>query len=316
MIQGLKVKLLAQYANGLVVLDHQLHLLGIRGPPVVDTNNPLAEKLMEAYEKMGHVIAMQYAGSDAHTKMFSDLRGDWNMMMKHRDMLTAVHRYYNNAYQDSEKQDAINVFLGKFKPQLGRPALLELRSDQRNTKSSNPNLEIENLRSKLTRSFSDNLLLEDLDSKKLVLENPQPSREGLNGGWETTSEFGFYEEDSSSPSVHSAIRDEDHFRGTESRQMYPGSSSTSDSRWLDDVPGFSHSYSAKFTTAEEMFERRSSMSSDNMFSDMYKSFTSTTGTDHPSDPDQPADGIVLVPGFSIYFIQWVEHGRALERVRR
>ena len=143
-----------------------------------------------------------------------------------------------------------------------------------------------NCRSKLTISFSDNLLLEGLDSKKLVLENPQPSREGLNGGWETTSEFGFYEEDSSSPrwfirvslncckhslhltlfwflsffdnifSVHSAIRDEDHFRGTESRQMYPGSSSTSDSRWLDDVPGFSHSYSAKFTTAEEMFERR------------------------------------------------------------
>ncbi|KAF3494083.1 hypothetical protein DY000_02057499 [Brassica cretica] len=306
----------AQYANGLVVLDHQLHLLGIRGPPVVDTNNPLAEKLMEAYEKMGHVIAMQYAGSDAHTKMFSALRGDWNMMMKHRDMLTAVHRYYNNAYQDSEKQDAINVFLGKFKPQLGRPALWELRSDRRNTKSSNPNLDIENLRSKLTRSFSDNLLLEGLDSKKLVLENPQPSREGLNGGWETTSEFGFYEEDSSSPSVHSAIRDEDHFRGTESRQMFPGSSSTSDSRWLDDVPGFSHSYSAKFTTAEEMFERSSSMSSDNMFSDMYKSFTFTTGTDHPSDPDQPADGIVLVPGFSIDFIQWVEHGRALERVRR
>lgn len=59
----------AQYANGLVVLDHQLHLLGIRGPPVVDMNNPLAEKLMEAYEKMGHVIAMQYAGSDAHTKV-------------------------------------------------------------------------------------------------------------------------------------------------------------------------------------------------------------------------------------------------------
>ena len=58
-----------------------------------------------------------------------------------------------------------------------------------------------NCRSKLTISFSDNLLLEGLDSKKLVLENPQPSREGLNGGWETTSEFGFYEEDSSSPRV-------------------------------------------------------------------------------------------------------------------
>uniref|UniRef100_M4ED13 SAC domain-containing protein n=1 Tax=Brassica campestris TaxID=3711 RepID=M4ED13_BRACM len=277
----------AQYANGLVVLDHQLHLLGIRGPPVVDMNNPLAEKLMEAYEKMGHVIAMHCAS-----------------LLQQR------------LYNDSEKQDAINVFLGKFKPQLGRPALWDLRSDQRNTKRSNLNLDIENLRSKLTRSFSDNLLLEGLDPKKLVLENPQPSREGLNGGWETTSEFGFYEEDSSSPSVHSAIRDEDHLRGTESRQMFPGSSSTSDSRWLDDVPGFSHSYNAKFTTADEMFERSSSMSSDNMFSDMYKSFTSTTGTDHPSDADQPADGIVLVPSFSIDFIQWVEHGRALERVRR
>ncbi|KAF8114273.1 hypothetical protein N665_0039s0037 [Sinapis alba] len=291
----------AQYANGLVALARQLDLLGIRGPPVVDKNNPLAQKLMEAYEKMGHVIALQYAGSDAHTKMFSALRGDWNMMMKHRDMLTAVHRYYNNAYHDSEKQDAINVFLGKFKPQLGRPALWELRSDQRNTKRSNPNLDIENLRSKLSRSFSDNLLLEVLDPKKLVLENPQPSREGLNVRWETTSEFGFYEEDSSSPSIHSAIRDEDHLRGTESRQMFPGSSSMSDSHWLDDVPGFSHSYNAKFATADEMFERCSSMSSDNMFSDMNRSFTSTTGTDHPPDPDQPADD----------FTQWVEHGRAL-----
>ena len=59
----------AQYAHGLVALAQQLHLLGITGPPIVDKNNPLAKKLMEAYEKMGDAIAMQYAGSDAHIKV-------------------------------------------------------------------------------------------------------------------------------------------------------------------------------------------------------------------------------------------------------
>ncbi|KAG2259601.1 hypothetical protein Bca52824_078895 [Brassica carinata] len=262
----------AQYAHGLVALAQQLHLLGITGPPIVDKNNPLAKKLMEAYEKMGDAIAMQYAGSDAHIKMFSALRGDWNMMMKHRDMITAVRRHYNNAYMDSEKQNAINMFLGQSGPQLGRPALWELRSDQHNT----GNLDIENLRPRISRSFSDNLLLEGLDIEELINENPQPSREGLNGGWETNSEVGFFEPEPASPSVHF----EDHLRGTGSKQMFPDSGSTSDSQGLDDVPGFSHSYNAKFTTADEMFERCSSMSSDNMFSDIAESFTSTTGTDH------------------------------------
>lgn len=55
-----------------------------------------------------------------------------------------------------------------------------------------------NYRPKLSRSFSDNLVLEALDPKELLYENPQPSREGLNDGWETTSEVGFYEAESSS----------------------------------------------------------------------------------------------------------------------
>ncbi|CAN7096312.1 unnamed protein product [Brassica rapa subsp. narinosa] len=301
----------AQYAHGLVALAQQLHLLGITGPPIVDKNNPLAKKLMEAYEKMGDAIAMQYAGSDAHIKMFSALRGDWNMMMKHRDMITAVRRHYNNAYMDSEKQNAINMFLGQSGPQLGRPALWELRSDQHNT----GNLDIENLRPRISRSFSDNLLLEGLDIEELINENPQPSREGLNGGWETNSEVGFFEPELASPSVHF----EDHLRGTGSKQMFPDSGSTSDSQGLDDVPGFSHSYNTKFTTADEMFERCSSMSSDNMFSDIAESFTSTTGTDHFEflpGPSQTEGEYVLVPGFSNDFYHWVQHGRAFSRVWR
>ncbi|XP_048621144.1 phosphoinositide phosphatase SAC5-like [Brassica napus] len=268
----------AQFAYGLVALARQLQKLGIRGPPIVDKNNPLAKKLMEVYENMGDAIAMQYAGSDAHIKMFSALRGDWNIIKKNRDKIIALRRHLYNTFQDSEKQNAINVFLGEFKPQLGKPALWELPSDQRNTMRNSSNLNINKLRPNHSRSFSDNLILESLDPKELVQENHQPSRAGLNsgwettsnggwettsnGGWETTSEVGFCEAEPSSSRVHSVIRDEDNLRGIGSRQMFLEVGSTSDSHGLEDAPGLSHSYNATFITAEEMFERCSSTSSD------------------------------------------------------
>lgn len=307
----------AQYSHGLVALNQQLHTLGITGPPIVDKDNPVAKKLMEVYENAGDAIAIQYAGSEAHTKMFSALRGEWNMMMKHRDIITAVRRHYNNAYQDGEKQNAINVFLGKSGPQLGRQAPWELGSDQRNTRRTSSNLDIETLRPKISRSFSDNLLLlGELNLEEPILENPEPSREGLNGViWETTSESGFIEAEPTSPSFHSAIVDEDHLRRTGSRQMLQGSSSMSDFLGLDDVPGFSHSYNARFTPADEMFELCSSVSSDNMFTDMDESITSTTDTnilEFHSSSNQPGRFIEfpLVDGYSNEFTQWVLHEKS------
>ncbi|RID48312.1 hypothetical protein BRARA_I04833 [Brassica rapa] len=201
---------------------------------------------------------------------FNALRGDWNIVKKNRDKIIALRRHLYNTFQDSEKQNAINVFLGKFKPQLGKPALWELRSDQQNTMRNSSNLNINNLRPNHSRSFSDNLILGSLDLKELVQENHQPSRAGLNsgwettsnGGWETTSEVGFCEEEPSSSRVHSVIRDEDNLRRIGSRQMFLEVDSTSDSHGLEDAPGLSHSYNATFITAEEMFERCSSTSSD------------------------------------------------------
>ncbi|ESQ35070.1 hypothetical protein EUTSA_v10006841mg [Eutrema salsugineum] len=308
----------AQYAHGLVALAHQLDTLGITGPPVVDVNNPLAKALMEVYQKMGNTIALQYGGSDAHIKMFSALRGGWNMVMKQRDIFTAVRRHYNNAYQDDEKQNAINVFLGQSGPQLGRPIPWELDSDQHNIKRSSSRVDIENLRPLIKRSFSDNLLLAgDVNSEELVLEDPQPSREGINGAIsETTSEICFNETEPASLSFLSAIRTEDHLRGTGSSQMFPGSSSTSDSR-RHDVPGFSHSYKTKFTPVEETLERCSSMSSDDMFTDLDEFVTSETNTntifEDPRRSNEPGGftEYVLVDGFSNDFTQWVSSGRTL-----
>lgn len=59
----------AQFAFGLVALEHQLQTLGIEGPPIVDVNNPLALRLMNTYQNMGDTIAQQYGGSEAHSKV-------------------------------------------------------------------------------------------------------------------------------------------------------------------------------------------------------------------------------------------------------
>jgi len=45
------------------------------------------------------------------------------------EFLKSIKRYYRIAYTDGEKQDAINLFLGYFQPQEGKPALWELDTD-------------------------------------------------------------------------------------------------------------------------------------------------------------------------------------------
>ncbi|VVA91635.1 unnamed protein product [Arabis nemorensis] len=309
----------AQYAHGLVALAHQLHTLGITGPPIIDLNNPLAIKLMEAYQNMGDTLALQYGGSEAHIKMFSALRGHWNMM-KHRDIFTAVRRHYNNAYQDNDKQNAINVFLGHFRPQLGKPALWELDSDQHNIARASSNLDIENMRPLIRRSFSDNILMDgDLNLEEQALET-QPSREGLNGGIsETNSDFAFYETEPASLDFLSVTCCEDHLKGAGPSEMFPGSCSNSDShKSPNDIPGFAHSYKTKFTPVEEIFELSStrSWSSDNMFTDLDESVTSLSNTSssfefRPRIGGSDQGEYVLAPGFSNDFTRWVLSGRAL-----
>ena len=48
-------------------------------------------------------------------------------MFKNKEL--SFRRFYSNTYTDAEKQDAINLFLGNFIPELGQPAIWELDSD-------------------------------------------------------------------------------------------------------------------------------------------------------------------------------------------
>ncbi|CAM8991141.1 unnamed protein product [Rhodiola kirilowii] len=119
----------AQYAYGLVALGHQLHAIGLIDAPAVDLDTPSAVSLMDLYERMGDTLAHQYGGSAAHNKIFCARRGQWRAATQSQEFFRTLQRYYSNAYMDAEKQDAINVFLGHFQPQEGKPALWEMDSD-------------------------------------------------------------------------------------------------------------------------------------------------------------------------------------------
>ncbi|KAI5674152.1 hypothetical protein M9H77_14516 [Catharanthus roseus] len=152
----------AQYAYGLAALGHQLRALGIISSTKIDLDDPLADELMGFYEKMGDTLAHQYGGSAAHNKIFSQRRGQWKAATESQEFFRTLQRYYSNAYMDAEKQNAINVFLGHFQPQPGKPEVWELDSDQYYKTNGNGQSDIkENARSPFKRSFSDGNILRE-----------------------------------------------------------------------------------------------------------------------------------------------------------
>ncbi|KAJ4966904.1 hypothetical protein NE237_018753 [Protea cynaroides] len=119
----------AQCAYGLAALGRQLHAMGLTNMPKVDPDSSIAAVLRDMYLSMGDALAQQYGGSAALNKVFPERQGRWKATTDFRESLKSIERYYSNAYTDGEKQDAINLFLGYFQPQEGKPALWELDSD-------------------------------------------------------------------------------------------------------------------------------------------------------------------------------------------
>ncbi|KAJ7186236.1 hypothetical protein O6H91_Y537100 [Diphasiastrum complanatum] len=119
----------AQYAYGLAALGRQLHAVGLTQMPKLDADSSIAAALMDMYQNMGDALALQYGGSAAHNTVFPERQGKWKATTQSQEFLKSIKRYYSNTYTDGEKQDAINLFLGHFQPQEGKPALWELDSD-------------------------------------------------------------------------------------------------------------------------------------------------------------------------------------------
>lgn len=185
----------AQYAYGLVALGHQLHALGFIDVESIDLDSPLADNLMKLYEEMGDILALQYGGSAAHNKIFSERRGQWKAATQSQELFRTLQRYYSNAYMDAEKQDAINVFLGHFRPQEGKPALWELDSDQHYSVGGHASsLAMESSRSFIKRSLSEGNLIcgssspvKETDTEQTD-DSDQPLPESAKGGSKGLSE--------------------------------------------------------------------------------------------------------------------------------
>uniref|UniRef100_A0A166EPK7 SAC domain-containing protein n=1 Tax=Daucus carota subsp. sativus TaxID=79200 RepID=A0A166EPK7_DAUCS len=130
----------------------------------------------ELYEMMGDELALQYGGSAAHNKIFCQRRGQWKAATKSQELFRILQRYYSNTYRDAEKQDAINVFLGHYKPHQGNLELWVLDSDQHppNARNGRPYFLQENARSEILRSLSDGIVLSEAKSPN---ENANVSKE-------------------------------------------------------------------------------------------------------------------------------------------
>ncbi|KAK4778072.1 hypothetical protein SAY87_018259 [Trapa incisa] len=168
----------AQYAYGLVALGRQLHSIGLPEYPEIGLDDPLAMDLMGLYETMGDTLAMQYGGSAAHNKIFCERRGQWKPATQSQELLRIVQRYLSNTYKDPEKQDAINLFLGYFLPQPGKPAIWELHSDQNHSAGMrSSSYDYQNTISFAKRSLSDGNIISQtgaLQGISNIVQNPLP----------------------------------------------------------------------------------------------------------------------------------------------
>ncbi|CAL0302218.1 unnamed protein product [Lupinus luteus] len=155
----------AQFSYGLAALGCQLQALGFIESSYIDLDHHLAKEMMEVYESMGDTIALQYGGSAAHKKIFSERRGQWRPATQSQELIRALQRYCNNTYFDGNKQKAINLFLGHFHPQQDKPALWDLDSDQNYISGKHGSYSADDsVRPTIRRSLSDGNILRESDT--------------------------------------------------------------------------------------------------------------------------------------------------------
>ncbi|KAG0560065.1 hypothetical protein KC19_10G151800 [Ceratodon purpureus] len=170
----------AQYAYGLEALGRQLQGVGLTDVPKLDPDCGVAAALMDMYQNMGDSLALQYGGSEAHNYVFPERQGKWKATTHSQEFMKSIRRYYSNTITDGEKQDAMNLFLGHFQPQQGKPDLWELESDYYlhvGGRGEDPVTEDDK---KLAKRNSGNASLKSLKSRKNKLYANSPCREDFH----------------------------------------------------------------------------------------------------------------------------------------
>lgn len=118
----------AQFVIGKKALGYQLHVLNVISKTDIDYDSDAVDLLTEMFHDHGDTIALQYGGS--HLVNTMETYRKINQWSSHsRDLIESLRRFYSNSFIDSQRQDAINLFLGNFKWKEGRPRLWDLSTD-------------------------------------------------------------------------------------------------------------------------------------------------------------------------------------------
>lgn len=118
----------AQFVIGKKALGYQLHALGLLEDTNVEYDSDAANLLTEMFHDHGDTIALQYGGSNLVNTM--ETYRKINQWTSHsRDLIESIRRFYSNSFVDSQRQDAINLFLGNYVWEQGKPVLWEYATD-------------------------------------------------------------------------------------------------------------------------------------------------------------------------------------------
>lgn len=331
----------AQFAYGLAALGHQLHALDIIDVPKVDLDSSLADDLMGFYEKMGDTLAHQYGGSAAHNKIFSHRRGQCKAATQSQEFFRTLQRYYSNAYMDAEKQNAINVFLGHFQPQHGKPALWELGSDQLWDASRSGQTETDtNGRSLFKRCHSDGSILQkrgsttstpDLQKENFsTLVFPDPPEAADRAALDSSPEVSTSESDASYCRYTESIPHKQFF-GDVQREQYAENDNVhiherADSSDCSNFVDLDWLSSSGNSCEEDSYERSvfansliAGLSSDNVMNGVMGETPSSSqygsgmkGKDLlEAEPSYARASTSVLEEFSDSFVQWVTYGETL-----
>lgn len=118
----------AQFALGKAALAFQMYVLGVLESPTLEFDTDSVRMLEELYEDHGDTLALQYGGSQLVHRV-KTYRKIAPLSSHSRDIMQTLSRYYSNTFSDADKQNAINLFLGVYKPGKSVVPLWDLPTD-------------------------------------------------------------------------------------------------------------------------------------------------------------------------------------------
>ena len=106
-----------QQIIGTAVMVIQLRFCKINSVKPENEYDNIYGILTQLYKQMGNELSNQYGGSLAHKQNIKDdKKSKFNKLVgKVYEFVNTTKRYFNNTYNDQKKQNAYNLFLGKYK---------------------------------------------------------------------------------------------------------------------------------------------------------------------------------------------------------